>query len=156
MLQTIPAASKWAQVGWQEKAYDDRDTFVQFTGEFPYFYHYNFPPFPTDSFHVYEVTFDYSGTINFRVDGVFYFGTPAAFDPNSATISGETTTLATQMPGGYSHSQYREWFIFSKVRLGGAWSNFYRTPYNPVPQYFGSLPDSGNQAIYIWDKACPQ
>lgn len=104
MLST-QAGGRWAQVGWLEKPYDARRTFVQFSvPNAPYFHHFEWQPEPVGQLTQYRVLYGYpnSDSFSFYVNGNGVLSTNwPQYTPDKAEVSGEVTSYANQMPGGY-------------------------------------------------------
>ncbi|MEX0682521.1 MAG: hypothetical protein WD904_14460 [Dehalococcoidia bacterium] len=162
MLQTSTSPIKWAQTGWVKDYYNGRRNYAQWinqNGVDETFYDPN-PPKPVGQFSKYEVLY-LLNSFFFNVDGVQILSPPpvATFVPTRATIAGEVTNLASQMPGGYSSIPAHEW-IYTARYMGssGTWKAFngqrYWMPLNAV-QYFEVYDWLNWFDIDIWDKACP-
>lgn len=144
--------SDWAQVGWIEFPYGNRNTFVEYT----------ISGSPTDSYFPAQTT----GNINtyttlyspppdadftFQVAGSTIKTVSAAWTPYEGQIAAEVHTLASQMAGG-SASGNNETFSDSNIYDGGTWNTFSGSPAN-IDSHFGYT--KASPTYYgVWDKSC--
>lgn len=145
--------SDYAQVGWAEYPYDQRQTFVQYR---PVFTHVWFAPKPVNTSTYYTVLYKTPDqTFEFQVDGQVVWQAWAQFIPSQVQILGEILSFNTQMPGAI---QAPEFFQNMWVRYGSTWQQFYGNVRNTSPANFGTYPEynpvSGTTS-WIWDKDCP-
>jgi len=160
----------FAQIGWYEKQGGARSTFTQFHEYGGGFRTLLYAPQAVNTYSYYDTFYNPStNAITFQVNssgiGETYY--PQTFVPGEGQVSGETHTLASQMPGGYSSSYNYEDLFHSSIYVNGAWQAFpnppnsggrvttFRADYygNDNSGYYGqTTPNNGN--ISIWDKAC--
>jgi hypothetical protein len=155
----------WAQAGWLEFRNGERHTFFQThaVGQSPLTY-FDAPTYPVNTYVYYDTLEDYyPGYISFRVAGVNFEKIPDWFWPTEAQVSGETLSLADQMPGGYHSAGTYEDLFDSSYYLNFAWHGFLPGAQifnmnqggGDESSHFGHTnPASGNN-LSIWDKACP-
>lgn len=143
--------TQWAQVGWLEYAGGTRKTFVQWTTSPGVTQTKYFNPQPTGQSTYYTVLYNNTpGKFTFQVNNSTITTETATFSPDSAQISGETKTLASQMPGGvYSGEVFGDSHIYL-----GSWSNFSGSNFVTNTTYHG-IGGSGGLQRNTWDWACP-
>jgi hypothetical protein len=156
----------YAQVGWIEFSGGERDTYVQEHdyggGRRTILY----SPQGVNTYTYYDVFYDpNSNSVTFQVAGSGLGETyhPSNWKPGEAQVSGETLSLADQMPGGHGSASNYEDLFWSEYYYNGAWQYF-----NPGAQFFIADQNGTDQSPYfgeytwnsrsisIYDKACNQ
>jgi len=150
---------KHAQVGWIEYPYGVRNTITQWIRPDGFYSFALHDPFPVGSLTNYTVLYqNVPGKFTFQAGGTTYPEQPDAwFEPNRGETSGETKTLASQMPGGYSQLNY-SWMAYTQIWYSNAWRHFSGQPQIVPPSagvYFGYYVLDPSESIGIYDKYCP-
>lgn len=155
----------YAQIGWLEWQGGSRVEYEEFHeyGGTPITRYNNLPAQSVNVYTYYTTLYDPgTNTITFRqnstTDSNFQLH-PQTWRPTEGQVSGETLTLASQMPGGASSSYAHEDFFHSQIYPGG-WKTFpnsgpnvstFMADYygNYQGAYFGqTAPSNGNISIY--------
>jgi hypothetical protein len=120
----------YAQVGWWQGPYYNRETFVEWAVGGPDFRDYYYPPYPVNSNVTYTVLFkpgsnpDADG-FRFEADGNVLLSLPSLFTPYGGQILSETHDQASQVPGDPSNQDH-----VSNMRINfpagssGKWNSF--------------------------------
>jgi hypothetical protein len=126
MLYDSAVTGRWAQVGWREKPYGVRRTYVEYIDSSNSVWQLpNWSAKPINSYTYYTVLYNNpAGKISFQVDGVTIHSFNISFAPSQAQLASETHSFADQMLGGYSGSAYRADYFDSHVYLNGSWQAF--------------------------------
>lgn len=139
----------YAQVGWLEYPHGLRYVFTETSTNGNFFDNF-YNPEPINSNNYYTTLYNNTpGYFTYQVKGTTIDTEKANFAPNYSIVSGETHSLADQMPGGYNQNEY---FSDTHIYYSGGWHNFSGSAYNSSSDYGYSIPSSTQ--MLIWDKAC--
>lgn len=151
-ISRVPSSYLWAQLGWLEYRFGERHEYYEyFINDALGWRRYKEFAAPPAGYSYYTVLHN-PGTskITMQIRGSTVLSAAVAWTPNDARASGEITSLANQMPGGYAvwqgFSDLHVWYN-SAWRFPASW-----TIDNAYSNYFGNYTNS--QTHSIWDRSC--
>jgi hypothetical protein len=146
--------ARLAQVGWLERDYDERHTFIEWQeANGADHLDMNFAPQPVDIYTNYSVLYLFNGwNFTFQVNGATIANAPAGWVPTMGEIYGEIKTAASQMPGGYNKVEV---FDQSKLYYSGSWRDFDGIgTKTDVDGVWHRQQKVSPRLFVIWDTAC--
>jgi hypothetical protein len=148
MLTTGPFA--WSQIGFDQYPGGSRDTFVEWTSDVVHVNNKYFGAQPANTYHYFTALYNNpAGNFGFKIDSTLIYQTAQTFTPTQGEASGESTTGANQMLGGYNVPQSQ---INLSIYYGGAWHGWGGSPFNDDSSKYGNSQSGTSDSI--WDVAC--